>query len=223
MTVGEALEIVKYTNETMLPDSLLCRWLAEHDGRVLQEDYLRNDIDVMYDPEEDLDAELLIQAPWDGMYISWIQQKIHFSRGEYQDAADCRNDWDTMHGEWVRHMLNTTPTDCCGKPILHRHQPTVRQGSDGVVHLHTIFDRHEVASLEAWLKQGEMSFKMTDEDMEIIKERYEITLRLSGQATALLQPGTVQMITVIHTTAGERYESDMVKIWVLKTRVPEGG
>ena len=64
MTLGKLLERVHRMFETTYPDERLAEWAAEMDGRILKEDYLRNEFEIFYDPEKDQDTQLLLQEPY---------------------------------------------------------------------------------------------------------------------------------------------------------------
>ena len=206
------------------PDGNLCEvsqatdWIAEMDGRILQEDYLQKNYKVEYNYEtgEDMQTELLIREPWTEMYVMHLMERVHFYRGEYEDAANFAEQYNKMHKDWLRNLLMTVPTDRLGRPWL-MDIAFVRRGSDGVVHMRTMFLLEDVESLQVYVVQDEQT-KVTiqsDDDRLVMDDRW-LSVNLTGEDTAALNKGSANLIIVVNTVAGERYESDAVQIRVME-------
>lgn len=223
MTLEKLLERVKRFFETTYPDELLAEWAAEMDGRILKEDYLRGEFEIFYDAEADKDTDLLLREPWTNLYDMWLLQKIHFYRGEYDDAQNFEAAWNAAHKGWLKNILMTRPVDVFGRPWL-TDVAFVRRGSDGVVHMHSIFREEDIYLATVYLMQGgEVKAQIKQDSGQMLVENGWITVHFTAEDTALLEPGSARCVTKIETVAGEKYESDTVQIRVLKSVLEEAG
>ena len=82
MLISEAIAQCTALTGQVVANSVLVRWLSELDGRLAIEFY-RTDAWTPYDPTDDLSCELLVQYPWDGIYIHHLAAQTYFSNGEY--------------------------------------------------------------------------------------------------------------------------------------------
>lgn len=221
MTLEKLLERVKRFFETTYPDELLAEWAAEMDGRILKEDYLRGEFEIFYDAEADKDTDLLLREPWTNLYDMWLLQKIHFYRGEYDDAQNFEAAWNAAHKGWLKNILMTRPVDVFGRPWL-TDVAFVRRGSDGVVHMHMLFDEDEILSATVLLIQdGEIKVQYEPDSEQIFLHDHWLTLSMSAEDTAKLNAGSAKCVTKVTTVAGENYESDAVQVRVLKSALDE--
>lgn len=217
MTLEKLLERVKRFFETTYPDELLAEWAAEMDGRILKEDYLRGEFEIFYDAEADKDTDLLLREPWTNLYDMWLLQKIHFYRGEYDDAQNFEAAWNAAHKGWLKNILMTRPVDVFGRPWL-TDVAFVRRGSDGVVHMHMMFRLEDIADLTVHVLQGdEEKITIAADDDRLVEADGWLSVNLTGADTAKLAAGSARMIVAVDTVAGERYESDKVCIRVMET------
>lgn len=219
MTLGKLLERSRRLFENTYQDEVLADWAAEMDGRILQEDYLRREFKIEYDAEADKDTELLLGKPWEEMYLLHLQERVHYYRGEYEDAANFAEQFNTMHRDWLRNLLMTVPTDELGRPWL-TDIAFVRRGSDGVVHMKTMFLPEDLESLQVHVVQGEEEkITMQDGDGRLLIDDEWLSVNLTASDTAALEKGSARLIVVVNTVAGEIYESDAVQIRVLESGV----
>lgn len=215
MTLEQAIAGVRVLTETKLPDEQLARWISGMDGRILREDYLRAEVVEGYDALQDQKTILLIAAPWDELYTFWLLERIHFSRGEYEDAQNMADKWNELHSAFLANLLNRCGRDRFGRPKLW-DLAFVRRGSDGVVHMRMFFDADEVQSVTLTLQQNEERVLEYDgTDSNVVYFGRELTLRLPARDTALLTGRSAKLVSVVQTVAGETYESDSVQIRVL--------
>lgn len=69
---------------------------------------------VCYDPDTDLDTELLVQAPFDEMYLRWMEAQMDYANGEldkYNNAMEMfRAVFDSYSNWYTRtHMPASRP------------------------------------------------------------------------------------------------------------------
>lgn len=215
MTLGKLLERVHKMYETTYPDEMLAEWAAEMDGRILKEDYLRQEFEISYDPEQDKDTNLLLQEPWTRLYDDYLLQQVHFYRGEYDDAQNFEARWNTEHKSWLKNLLMTRPADVFGRPWL-TDIAFVRRGSDGVVHMKMLFQLEDIADLNVHVLQGgEEKITIPAEDDRLVAADEWLSVNLTKEDTAMLRVGSARLLIEVDTVAGERYESDAVQIRVL--------
>lgn len=224
MTVNEAIAWVKKTQETILPDSMLAGWLAELDGRIMQEDYLRREVQIGYDATDDAQTLLLLKPPYDACYGMWLLSKIHFFRGEYADAENMQAQYEALHGVWLQSLLQRTPRDLMGRPMLMDFA-VVRQGSDGVVHMWVMIPWEEIGGFDFYVQQDGGTKIHYDETSGRLDadERGWVTVHLAAEDTAKLSPGAATVVTKLATVAGENYESDAVQLRVLQSLLQGAG
>lgn len=219
MTLKELLERARDVFGDTYKDQMLADWTADMDGRILLEDYLRKEYQIEYDAEADRDTVLLLGKPWEEMYLMHLQERVHFYRGEYEDAANFTEQYNKMHNAWLKNLLMTVPTDVFGRPWL-TDLAFVRRGSDGVVHMRTLFRVEDLERVEVYVLQGETAkISILDEDERLLVDDGWMTINLTGEDTALLSKGSAEVVIVVHTVAGETYESDAAQIRVLNSRL----
>jgi len=115
MLISEALAHARALTGQVHDTAALVRWLSELDGRLAFELY-RTDVWTAYDPEDDLESELLVPYPWDGLYVHHLAAQTYFANGEYD-----RYENERVMGEKVladfRAFLQRTQAGCgCGFP-----------------------------------------------------------------------------------------------------------
>lgn len=88
MTILEAVHKV----DTLKPNSYTqpekIKWLSTLDGIIKSEiidthEGGENVVFEGYDDESDLDTALLVPAPYDDIYIRWLEARIDYANGEY--------------------------------------------------------------------------------------------------------------------------------------------
>lgn len=113
MTIIEAIGLVddvkpnKYGQETKI------RWLSELDGRIHSEilDTHEGAEETAFDGygEEDINKTLLVPAPYDDLYIKWLETQIDYATGEYgkynNSAAAFNSAYAAFSGQYHRTHL----------------------------------------------------------------------------------------------------------------------
>ena len=82
MTPNKAIERVSSVAVDVYDDENKLAWISELDGLVTKQ-VIEKDEFVPYSYPEDMDKELLVPAPFDGVYEAYIISKINLHNGEY--------------------------------------------------------------------------------------------------------------------------------------------
>lgn len=88
MTILEAINRVDSTKPNSYTQIEKVDWLSTLDGVVKREiiDTHEGGDDIVYngyDADTSLDTELLVPAPYDDIYIRWLESRIDYANGEY--------------------------------------------------------------------------------------------------------------------------------------------
>ena len=88
MTILEAINRVDSTKPNSYTQIEKVDWLSTLDGVIKNEiiDTHEDDENVVfkgYDVDTSLDTELLVPAPYDDIYIRWLEARIDYAMGEY--------------------------------------------------------------------------------------------------------------------------------------------
>ena len=88
MTISEAIAKVDSLKPNGYSDNDKIGWLSLADGMIKNNiiDTHEGGEDVIfngYDESTSIDTELIVKAPYDEMYLSWLSSKIDFFNGEY--------------------------------------------------------------------------------------------------------------------------------------------
>lgn len=113
MTLGEVLEYADNIKPNAFPASVKIRWVNECEGLIQTEVFL-------WPPEKiqehgyitDEDAELLVKAPHDKLYLSYLTAMIDFANGEYDKYDNSMQMFNSHVQEFVRWFTrNYHPAD----------------------------------------------------------------------------------------------------------------
>ena len=88
MTISEAIARVDSLKPNGYSDNDKIGWLSLADGMIKNNiidthEGGENVIFNGYDESTSIDTELIVKAPYDEMYLSWLSSKIDFFNGEY--------------------------------------------------------------------------------------------------------------------------------------------
>ena len=98
MTIREAITDADNLKPNMYQDQDKIRWLSRLDGRVQQEvldthEYNEGEEPPEFDgytPDTPGDTELLVPAPYDEMYVRWLEAQVDYANREF-DAFNNSN------------------------------------------------------------------------------------------------------------------------------------
>ena len=91
MTIAKAIQEADENRPNAFTDDRKVRWLAELDGTIAAELMHMSEEDLEqleYDPVDDANTELLIDFPYDKMYLPYLIAKIDELNGEYGRYAN---------------------------------------------------------------------------------------------------------------------------------------
>lgn len=89
MKIAQVIAAVDALKPNAFDTPVKFQWINEAEGMVQTDIMLRGIEDVItYDPEKDMDTELLVRPPHDKLYISYLVAMIDFANGEYNRYAN---------------------------------------------------------------------------------------------------------------------------------------
>lgn len=144
---GAIAQAVALTGQ-VVDNVVLARWLSELDGRLAFEFY-RADAWTPYDPEDDLQCELLVPFPWDGMYVHHLAAQTYFADGEYDRYENERVMCEKVLADF-RAFMQRTQAKLCGCGF-----PTEKSGGTGI----TVIPGDECHSPWFWLSAYALAVK----------------------------------------------------------------
>lgn len=106
MTIREAIERVDSLKYNTYTDAEKVTWLSRLDERVsLMVHGTGKPGAAWYDPESDMETELLVPPPFDEMYIHWLGAQIDYADGEidkYNGEITLYNAEYSAYGNWYQ-------------------------------------------------------------------------------------------------------------------------
>lgn len=90
MTITKAIAAARKLTGCVYDDAIMVSWLSEADGKLVMEFY-HGDAWTPYDEEQDMDAQLVIPAPWDICYTHYLEAMTYYSNGEYDRYTNSMN------------------------------------------------------------------------------------------------------------------------------------
>lgn len=90
MTITKAIAAARKLTGCVYDDAIMVSWLSEADGKLVMEFY-HGDAWTPYDEEHDMDAQLVIPAPWDICYTHYLEAMTYYSNGEYDRYTNSMN------------------------------------------------------------------------------------------------------------------------------------
>lgn len=87
MTVISAINAIDNVKPNQIAQVTKIKWLSDLDGQIKAEiiDTHENGDSVVFDgyTESDLQTELIAKAPYDGLYVKWLEAQIDYANNEY--------------------------------------------------------------------------------------------------------------------------------------------
>lgn len=106
MKVGEVLTQIRAMKPNQYEEAVLLRWLGEVEARLHEEIWCRYDEPGEPPPPitpEDMERELRVPFPHDGIYVKWLAARIDYQNAEfdrYNNAMVAFNsDWQA-YADW---------------------------------------------------------------------------------------------------------------------------
>lgn len=112
MTINEAIRQARILRDTEIPDNMLVKFLSDHDGIVWQEvisKYERPEPAAMpvYDGDTDPETELMVPAPWDGMYPHYLAMQIDLAHEDIDRYNNEAAAYQAKRQAWAKHYNQT--------------------------------------------------------------------------------------------------------------------
>ena len=112
MTIIEAINGIDSLKHNTYTQSDKVAWLSRLDAMVkrLIIDTHENADDFVfkgYDAETDTDTELLVPAPFDEMYLRWLEAQIDYANGEYNKYNNAITMYQTVYEGYANYYNRT--------------------------------------------------------------------------------------------------------------------
>lgn len=103
MTLREVIEFVDEVKPNAFSNKVKVKWLEQLDGHIAAEELCMNPADLreLRYSEDELDTELLVEAPYDDIYALWLEAKIDFANGEYNKYQNTMQLYNEHYGSFV--------------------------------------------------------------------------------------------------------------------------
>lgn len=106
MTLREAINKIDNQKPNAFSQDEKIEWLSRLDGRVVDEIISTHegaeDIDFKgYDKDTDLDTNLLVNEPYDDLYLRWLETMIDYTNNEYGRYNNSLLMFRTSYGEFA--------------------------------------------------------------------------------------------------------------------------
>lgn len=105
MKIKDAIAYVDEVKPNAFSSAVKVRWLAELEGRLAADVFLLAPLEIAnlnYDPERDMDTELLVAPPHDDLYTLWLEAKIDYANGEYNKYQNTMQTYNEHYGNFLR-------------------------------------------------------------------------------------------------------------------------
>ena len=112
MTIMEAINRIDAVKPNSYPQGVKMLWLSEIDGVVKQKvvDTHEGAESVVFDgytEDTPLATELLVPAPYDVMYLFWLESKIDYANGEMGRYNNSISMFNNAYDEYARYYNRT--------------------------------------------------------------------------------------------------------------------
>ena len=107
MRISEAIARMDPVNGGVYPDEALLQWLSECEGELNSTAFTGMELpdeELIYDLQRDLERELRVKAPYDGLYLDYLTAQVHYHNGDiarYNNAVTRYNQRLQAYGDMV--------------------------------------------------------------------------------------------------------------------------
>ena len=109
MKVIEAITRIDTLKPNSYSQSKKIRWLSELDGMIANEIINTHEgehVSVIYN-DDSLETTMLVAAPYDDIYLKWLEAKIDYSNAEYTKYNNSSTAFNTAYGTYERYYNRT--------------------------------------------------------------------------------------------------------------------
>lgn len=111
MTIIEAISNIDALKTNAYTQSDKVKWLSRLDWRVKREIIDTHEGESVsftgYDDDTDLDTVLLVPAPYDEVYLLWLEAQIDYTNGEYDKYNNSITMFNTAYSDYERYYNRT--------------------------------------------------------------------------------------------------------------------
>ena len=112
MTIIEAINMIDAHKPNTYTDVEKIRWLSELDG-IIKADIIDtheggSDISFNgYNDETEIDTKLIVPAPYDNIYLKWLESKIDYANAEYGKYNNSSTAYNNAYSAFERYYNRT--------------------------------------------------------------------------------------------------------------------
>lgn len=110
MTVRESIRQADELKPNAFSDETKLKWISDLEGRLALNTFLMAGAELRYFQYSfpgDLDVELLVQPPHDGIYTAYLAAKIDEANGEYEKYQNSMTAYNGLYGDFLRWFART--------------------------------------------------------------------------------------------------------------------
>lgn len=107
MKINKAIETLDELRPNAYDEVLKTEWLSQLDGQFARET-LKDSEFAGYSYPDDANTELLIPAPYDGLYIYYLQAMLDYQNREYGNYLNTMNMFNSAMDQYEKYLRRTT-------------------------------------------------------------------------------------------------------------------
>lgn len=112
MTIIEAINRIDTLKPNTYTPETKIYWLSKLDGIIFDKIIKTHEDAVIsefkgYTPETSMETELIVTAPYDDIYIKWLEVQIDYANGEYDKYNNSIVAYNDAYAEYERHYNRT--------------------------------------------------------------------------------------------------------------------
>lgn len=111
MTIMEALHRIDTIKPNSYNQSEKIKWLSTLDGLIITEIIGENVAFNGYSDDTDLTTELKVPAPYDEIYLFWLEAKINYWNGEYGKYNNSVAMYNEAYSTYAKHYTRNCTTN----------------------------------------------------------------------------------------------------------------
>ena len=107
MTLGQAIDRIDSLKHNTFSNAEKVEWLGRLEGTIVQQIISTHEGDGVsflgYDEAEDMDTELIVEAPYDDVYLRWLEMQIDYYNGEIGRYNNSSAMFQAAYDAYARH------------------------------------------------------------------------------------------------------------------------
>ena len=103
MKIFEVIEMADDIKPNAFSDKTKCAWISALEGDIASNIFLmaKCEADKLRYDEDNMDAELLVEHPYDDIYVLWLCAKIDEANGEYEKYANSMQSYNARYKDFM--------------------------------------------------------------------------------------------------------------------------